>query len=173
MTKKQSLQNWKIAKKPLYAGNEVIVDLELPAIEEQSTSKTVEIQSTSEINIEESSIRGTSSSSKEPQAKERKHAPRFDSEVVCITMLNFEGVRCLKIRMQENTSNAVAFFGDSILGGLCLKNVDIYSSSGARPQHVLQVLRGTDLKQYQKVALCVGAIVLVRGKAKHGNCAFT
>ena len=58
--------------------------------------------------------------------------------------------------MQENTSNAVAFFGDSILGRLCLKNVDIYSSSGARPQHVLQVLRGTDLKQYQKVALCVG-----------------
>ena len=119
MAKKQSLQNWKIPKKLLYAGNEVIVDLELPVIEEQSTNETVEIQSTSETQIEELSIQGTSSSSKEPQAKKRKQATRFDSEVECITMLNFEGVRCLKIRKHQNTSNAVAFFGDSILGGLC------------------------------------------------------
>ena len=71
-------------------------------------------------------------------------------------MLNFEGVRCLKIRKQENTSNAVAFFDDSVVDGLCLKNVDTYSSSGRRPQHVLHIFRGTDLKQYQQVALCVG-----------------
>ena len=58
MTKKQSLQNWKIPKKPTYAGNAVIVELELPAIEDQSTNETVELQSTSEIHKEESSIRG-------------------------------------------------------------------------------------------------------------------
>ena len=76
MTKIQSLQNWKMPKKPLKAGNEVITDLELPTIEEQSTNEIVEIQSTSEIHIEESSMQGTSSSSK-PQAKTSKRAPRF------------------------------------------------------------------------------------------------
>ena len=43
----QSLQNWKIIEKPLYAGNEVIRDLELLAIEEQYISEIAEIQSTS------------------------------------------------------------------------------------------------------------------------------
>ena len=42
MPKKQSLQKWKMTKKPLYAGNEVMVDLNFPsiqAIEKQSTNE--------------------------------------------------------------------------------------------------------------------------------------
>ena len=59
-----------MTKKPLYAGNEVMVDLDFPliqAIEKQSKRK-VEIKSTSEIQVEESSIQESISSGKETQA---------------------------------------------------------------------------------------------------------
>ena len=89
-------------------------------------------------------------------AKSLERVRLSNSDLVYIKRQTVNSMMTALIRKRNEPLNNIAIIGDSVLGCICAKRIDVIAMNGARPEDVQKALPKYDLRQYKTIAICIG-----------------